>query len=164
MTWWNEIKGWHFMWSYVHICPLFDLLPLGRPWNCTTCFEMARALSIWCVFVGSQLRMGTLWNVWYIYRIWNIKVCFDLWLFDDLKMSMSQLLVVSTKKKRCFNRAEQVLYSAALKACQLGTHWQQAMLLFQDPASSPTLGVRDTWGYTIILNIIVIPRLGYNGI
>lgn len=100
-----------------------------------------------------------------IYRIWNIKVFFDLWLFDDLKIRcLCHSCWLFQPKKRCFNRAEQVLYGAALKACQLGTHWQQAMLLFQDPASSPTLGVRDTWGYTIILNIIVIPRLGYNGI
>ena len=151
---------------YVIICPYMSSVWSASPWKALELYHLLRNgqssvnLVRFCGFSAANghsmecvkyieyetLRFFLIYDCLMISRC----LCHSCWLFQP--------------KKRCFNRAEQVLYSAALKACQLGTHWQQAMLLFQDPASSPTLGVRDTWGYTIILNIIVIPRLGYNGI
>ena len=93
MTWWNETKGWHFMWSYVLCLICFPLeglgtVPLASKWP-----ELCQSGA----FLWVLSFEGALYGMCEIYRIWNIKV-FYLWLFDDLKMSMPQLLVVSTKK------------------------------------------------------------------
>ena len=91
------------MWSYVRICPLFDLLPLGRPWNCTTCFEMARALSDLVRFCGFSAANGhsmecvkyieyeTL-RFFLIYDCLMISrcLCHSCWLFQPKKKTVFQ--------------------------------------------------------------------------
>ena len=93
---------------YVIICPYMFSVWSASPWKALELYHLLRngQSSVNLVrFCGFSAANGHSNSMCEIYRIWNIKVFFDLWLFDDLKMSMSQLLVVSTKKKTVFQQS-----------------------------------------------------------